>query len=133
MTPYSLNFSTLYNPSINKMPRNIDIATRALVVTLKASSSKTTIEIATLAGLNPRTVDRIYERAIDAGFDSPNLNAIEPAWPYLKRNTTKKGAPKSRTEAIAMWQATWKNLPLEAIQRWIERILRYVQETRGWK
>jgi hypothetical protein len=32
--------------------------------------------------------------------NSPDLNVIEPAWFWLKRNTTKKGAPKSRTQAI---------------------------------
>jgi hypothetical protein len=31
--------------------------------------------------------------------NSPNLNAIEPAWPWLKRRTTKKGALKNRVEA----------------------------------
>ncbi|KAI1678360.1 Tc1 [Pyrenophora tritici-repentis] len=31
--------------------------------------------------------------------NSPNLNAIEQAWPWLKRRTTKKGAPKNRAEA----------------------------------
>ncbi|KGO74291.1 hypothetical protein PITC_039800 [Penicillium italicum] len=32
--------------------------------------------------------------------NSPDLNMIEPAWFWLKRYTTKKGAPKSRNEAI---------------------------------
>jgi transposase len=31
--------------------------------------------------------------------NSPDLNAIEPAWPWLKRRTTKKGAPKNKSEA----------------------------------
>lgn len=31
--------------------------------------------------------------------NSHDLNPIEPAWPYLKRATTKKGAPKTRQEA----------------------------------
>jgi transposase len=60
--------------------------------------------------------------------NSPDLNAIEQAWPWMKRRTTKKGAPKSRKEAIQVWQATWEELPQEAIQRWIERIPRHVQE-----
>ncbi|KAJ0128362.1 hypothetical protein HZ326_28545 [Fusarium oxysporum f. sp. albedinis] len=34
------------------------------------------------------------------GGNSPDLNAIEPAWPWIKRVTTKKGAPKSWVEAI---------------------------------
>jgi transposase len=60
--------------------------------------------------------------------NSPDLNAIEPAWPWLKRYTTKKGAPKSRSEAIRAWEEAWKQLPQEAIQRWIERIPRHIQE-----
>lgn len=35
--------------------------------------------------------------------NSPDLNPIEPAWPYLKRVTTKKGAPKTRQEAYLAW------------------------------
>lgn len=37
--------------------------------------------------------------------NSPDLNAIEPAWPWIKRVTTKKGAPKNRSEAIRKWEA----------------------------
>lgn len=48
--------------------------------------------------------------------NSPDLNMIEPAWGYLKRETTKKGAPKTRQEAIQAWQAAWKELPQEKIQ-----------------
>ena len=60
--------------------------------------------------------------------NSPDLNAIEAAWPWMKRRTTKKGAPKNRQEAIQAWNAAWDELPQEAIQRWIERIPRHVQE-----
>jgi hypothetical protein len=60
--------------------------------------------------------------------NSPDLNAIEPAWPYLKRETTKKGAPRSRAEAIRKWEAAWKELPQEKIQAWIERIPVHVQK-----
>lgn len=52
--------------------------------------------------------------------NSPGLNAIEPAWPYLERVTTKKGAPKSRQETIRAWEAVWKELPQEKIQTWVE-------------
>ena len=46
----------------------------------------------------------------------------------MKRYTTKKGAPKSRQEAITVWQVAWQDLPQEKIQAWIERIPRHVQE-----
>jgi hypothetical protein len=32
--------------------------------------------------------------------NSPDLNAIEPCWFWMKRHTTKKGAPKNRVMAI---------------------------------
>jgi hypothetical protein len=60
--------------------------------------------------------------------NSPDLNAIEPAWPWMKRYTTKKGAPKSRAEAIKAWGEAWYTLPQERIQRWIERLPRHIEE-----
>ncbi|KAK5997488.1 hypothetical protein PT974_02851 [Cladobotryum mycophilum] len=60
--------------------------------------------------------------------NSPDLNAIEPAWPWIKRRTTRKGAPKSRAEAIKVWEAAWEEMPQQAIQAWIERIPRHIQE-----
>ncbi|KAJ5711662.1 hypothetical protein N7488_005818 [Penicillium malachiteum] len=60
--------------------------------------------------------------------NSPDLNAIEAAWPYLKRETTKKGAPKTRTEAINIWEKKWDEMPQEMIQRWIERIPHHIQQ-----
>ncbi|KAK5998492.1 hypothetical protein PT974_00871 [Cladobotryum mycophilum] len=60
--------------------------------------------------------------------NSPDLNAIEPAWPWMKRRTTRKGAPKNRQEAIRAWEAAWKEIPQSAIQAWIERIPRHIEE-----
>lgn len=60
--------------------------------------------------------------------NSPDLNMIEPAWPWMKRKTTRKGAPKSRAAAIAAWETAWKELTQEAIQSWIERIPRHIEE-----
>lgn len=67
------------------------------------------------------------ERLLWCG-NSPDLNAIEPAWPWLKRRTTRQGAPKSRQEAIRAWHDAWEEMPQELIQGWIERIPRHVQE-----
>lgn len=60
--------------------------------------------------------------------NSPDLNAIEPAWPWIKRYTTKKGAPKNRSEAIHRWEAAWRDLPQEKIRAWIERIPVHIQK-----
>lgn len=60
--------------------------------------------------------------------NSPDLNMIEPCWPYMKRETTKKGASKNRTEAIRAWEKCWDELPQEKIQAWIERIPKHVKK-----
>ena len=67
------------------------------------------------------------ERLIWCG-NSPDMNAIEPAWPYLKRETTKKGPPESRAVAERVWARAWKDMPQEKIQRWIKRIPYHVQQ-----
>lgn len=60
--------------------------------------------------------------------NSPDLNPIEPCWPWMKRYTTKKGAPKSRQEAIKVWEQCWESLSQEQIQAWIERIPWHVEQ-----
>ncbi|KAL1989445.1 hypothetical protein VTN49DRAFT_7256 [Thermomyces lanuginosus] len=35
---------------------------------------------------------------------------IEPAWNWLKRRTTARGAPKKREDAIRAWKQAWKDL-----------------------
>ena len=76
--------------------------------------------------------DRLYSlhaisKLLQPG-NSPDLNIIEPAWPYLKRVTTKKGAPKNRSEAEIAWTTTWAELEQGRIQAWIERIPRHIEE-----
>lgn len=56
----------------------------------------------------------------------PDLDAIEPAWAWMKRYTTKKGAPKSRAEAIKTWAEAWRTLPQKRIQQWIKRFPRHI-------
>jgi len=60
--------------------------------------------------------------------NSPDLNAIEACWPYMKRSTTKKGAPTVRAEAVRRWEKCWQDLPQHQIQAWIERIPYHIQE-----
>jgi hypothetical protein len=60
--------------------------------------------------------------------NSPDLNAIEPCWFWMKRETTKKGAPKNRADATRAWRKCWKELPQEKIQAWIERIPIHIQK-----
>ncbi|KAJ5646675.1 hypothetical protein N7490_003047 [Penicillium lividum] len=53
-----------------------DLAIRAQVVTLKAHTSMNTQEIASRTGLTPQSVNRIYARAIDRGFDPNTFPAL---------------------------------------------------------
>lgn len=56
------------------------------------------------------------------------MNAIKACWPWMKRETTRKGAPKSRVEGVIVWEKCWKELPQEKIQAWIERIPVHIQK-----
>ncbi|KAM3448373.1 hypothetical protein MY3296_007857 [Beauveria thailandica] len=78
------------------MVRQTDIATRALVVTLKAPCcGKTSTEVAGLTGIPSRQVDRIYARAIERGFD-PNLRPIVIKDAHLE-DAPRSGQPSKQT------------------------------------
>lgn len=74
------------------------VTTRAGVIILKATADKTTLEIAGLLGLQPRTVDRIYARAIEAGFD-PALRPIV-VLPEHCVDKPRSGRPTKQTPEI---------------------------------
>ena len=60
--------------------------------------------------------------------NSPDLNAIEPPWMWIKRETTKHGAATSKTQMKEDWQDCWDDMSQERIQAWIRRIPIHVQE-----
>jgi hypothetical protein len=60
--------------------------------------------------------------------NSPDLNAIEPAWFWMKRRTTSQGAPTTKAEMEKRWLQAWKDLPQKTIQGWIERIPHHIRE-----
>ncbi len=61
--------------------------------------------------------------------NSPDLNAIEPCWWWMKRQTIRKGAPRSRIAMTKTWTICWnKELSQERIQKWIRRISRHIQQ-----
>jgi hypothetical protein len=51
------------------MPSQHNIATRALVVTLKSVTEKSNSEVSYLTGLSESTIRSIYSKAIKRGFD----------------------------------------------------------------
>jgi transposase len=73
-----------------------DIATRALVVTLKASAGKTTNEIIEITGLPKATINNIYARAIKRGFD-PNERPIRLRDAFLA-DSPRSGRPTKQIE-----------------------------------
>jgi hypothetical protein len=58
--------------------------------------------------------------------NSPDLNAIEPTWFWMKKETTKKGV-KGKNDMKNRWLECWRNLPKEMIQAWIGRIPLHIQ------
>lgn len=70
----------------------------------------------------------MVQRLLDWPGNSPDLNAIEPCWPFLKRLTTIRGAPRDKKTGKAVWIKAWNELPQEKIQQWIERLIRHIQE-----
>jgi transposase len=60
--------------------------------------------------------------------NSPDLNAIEKAWFYMKRETTKRGPTTDRKKLRVRWEKCWEDLPQSKIQEWIEAIPHHVQE-----
>ena len=60
--------------------------------------------------------------------NSPDLNAIEPAWPYMKRRTTCRGAKSVGKRMRKQWIDEWRKMPQRRIQKWIERIPRHIQK-----
>jgi len=83
------------------MPRgsNIDLATRAVIVSLKTPfGGKTTAQIACRLGIPERTINRIYARAIERGFD-PNQEPLVLKDEYLI-DAPRSGRPKKRTDEV---------------------------------
>jgi hypothetical protein len=60
--------------------------------------------------------------------NSPDLNAIEPPWFYMKKETTKHGKATSQAQLKEDWEACWEAIEQVKIQAWIERIPRHIQE-----
>jgi transposase len=42
---------------------------------------------------------------------SPDLNAIEPCWPWMKKTSTARGAPSGRAAMEKAWIQAWSTLP----------------------
>lgn len=79
------------------MPKQADIATRATVVALRAYTDKSSSQIAAITGLSVSTVNRIYAKAIERGFD-PHRGVIEDAYVI---DAPRSGRPTKQDPATA--------------------------------
>lgn len=78
------------------MAPNTDIATRAFVVALKSpASGLSSAEVSEKTGLTISTINRIYGRAIERGFD-PNLRPLVIRDEWLK-DSPRSGRPSKQT------------------------------------
>jgi hypothetical protein len=72
-----------------------EISTRAQIVTLKAIG-QTTAEVIAVTGLAERTIQSIYSRAVERGFD-PAVRPIIILDHYVK-DAPRSGRPKRQIE-----------------------------------
>lgn len=80
------------------MPQYLSISTRAMVLTLKATTDQKTSQIAELAGITSRHVNRIYSKAIERGFD-PTKRPLTMEDHYVE-DAKKSGRPSKRTPEL---------------------------------
>lgn len=80
------------------MAPNTNLPTRAAIVTLKSPfGGKSTAQISEITGVPQRTIDAIYRRACQRGFD-PNAPMIKILPEYLE-DAPRAGRPRKR-EAV---------------------------------
>ncbi|KAK1909714.1 hypothetical protein P3342_007886 [Pyrenophora teres f. teres] len=80
------------------MAPNTNISTRALVVALKSPfGGKSTTQISEITGISPRTIDAIYGKACQRGFE-PNARLIKLLLEYLE-DAPRAGRPRKQ-EAV---------------------------------
>ena len=64
---------------------------------------------------------------LDWPGNSPDLNAIKPCWPWMKRWTTREGPLQHQVKAEEKWLKCWDELPQSEIQCWITWIPHAIQ------
>ena len=54
---------------------------------------------------------------------SPEINAIEHAWPWVRRHVTKDFTPScNEKQCEEQWVKEWEAMPIEVINRWVDAI-----------
>ena len=60
--------------------------------------------------------------------NSPDLNAIEPAWGYLKQTSADRGPEKIRAALERRWRGEWQALSQSFLQRLVQRIPEHISK-----
>ena len=73
------------------------------------------------------------ERLIDLPARSPELNSIEQAWAWIRKDITCKegrlrGISSNWQEACNQWMRSWEDLDQDIINKWIDRIPHRLQQ-----
>lgn len=87
-----------FPPNGFKMPNTVNSATRASVVTLKATGQRSD-DVAYIVGITRRAVDKIYARAIERGFD-PAIRPLRVP-DVCVTDAPRSGRPRAQTAIIA--------------------------------
>ena len=62
-------------------------------------------------------------------IDSPDLNAIEHAWSYIRRAISKRRPfPRKSAESEAAWAEEWAQMPQKVVNAWIEAVPKRVAQ-----
>jgi hypothetical protein len=68
---------------------------------------------------------------------SPDVNASEHAWPWLRRHVTRQFTPSCTPQHCQQqWETEWEALPQELINRWvmgIPKVVRRIIQNKGNK
>ena len=72
------------------------------------------------AEVNQELLQECNIEVLEWAGNSPDLNMIEPAWPWMKRGAGHYD--ESKKESPQIWQNLWDTMPQERIRRWIERL-----------
>jgi hypothetical protein len=66
---------------------------------------------------------------------SPDINAEEHAWPWIRRSITKRPTPSTTVdECEKQWRTEWEQLPQKVIDKWVmgvPKVVRLIIQTKG--
>lgn len=66
---------------------------------------------------------------------SPDVNAEEHAWPWIRRSITKRHTPSTTVdECEKQWRTEWERLPQEVIDKWVmgvPKVVRLIIQNKG--